>query len=120
MLNRRASAACRARSRTQDSGPDASRRSLRVPVRRREPVAHELHIEDGSASMMYVGEEPWHGLGTKLDRPATSAEAINAANLDWVVEKKPLLSYDSQHAHPVDNRYAIVRSDWFGKPKPVF
>jgi phage/plasmid-like protein (TIGR03299 family) len=83
-------------------------------------MAHKLHIENGRASMMYVGKEPWHGLGTKLDGPVTSEEAIKAANLDWVVEKKPLVAYDGKHAHPVGNRYAIVRKDCYGQPKPVF
>lgn len=54
-------------------------------------MAHELHIQDGLASMMYVGETPWHELGTKLEKPATAAEAIEAANLDWRVSKQKLL-----------------------------
>ena len=53
-------------------------------------MAHELLIEDGKAAMFYVGEPPWHGLGQRLDQPATSAQAIKAAGLDWVVEKVPL------------------------------
>ena len=51
-------------------------------------MAHNLNIENGKASMFYFGETPWHKLGTKLKGPATSAEAIEAANLDWTVTKK--------------------------------
>ena len=55
-------------------------------------MAHGLNKENGKASMMYVGQEPWHGLGTKLDKPATAVEAIKAAKLDWEVVKQPLFA----------------------------
>jgi hypothetical protein len=63
-------------------------------------MSHNLGKKaDGSASMFYVGnEKPWHSLGTKLDNPATAAEAIIAAGLDWTVEKRVL-------------RYPIKRED---------
>lgn len=57
-------------------------------------MAHEIYMQDGRASMMYFGEGPWHGLGIKLNRPATAAEAIKAANLDWEVGKKPIYAID--------------------------
>lgn len=33
-------------------------------------------------SMMYTGETPWHGLGTKVDEAPDSATAIKMAGLD--------------------------------------
>src|SRR6266700_863180 len=102
-------------------------------------MAHGIEIRNEEASMFYVGEEPWHGLGTKLDRPATAAEAIKAAHLDWRVEKKPLVAVEPPqrdpqqqipftlkeeavlrkvHApvhkdvtHPIPDKYAVVRRD---------
>lgn len=83
-------------------------------------MAHNLHIENGKASMMYVDEPPWHGLGTRLDRPATAAEAIKVAGLDWEVVKKPLWAMDNTGRHKVPDRFAIVREDWFGTDNPIF
>ena len=51
---------------------------------------HNLNINDGKASMFYVGEVPWHKLGTQLEQPATAQEAIEAAGLDYVVKLKPV------------------------------
>jgi len=73
-------------------------------------MAHELHFTaDRSASMMYVGEAPWHGLGTKLNKPATAAEAIKAANLDWNVCKHPI--YLDGASQPIRDKFATVRAD---------
>ena len=57
-------------------------------------MAHDLFMEEnGKASMFYVGEVPWHQLDTRLDNPATSQEAIEAAGLDFDVELKPVHTY---------------------------
>jgi hypothetical protein len=52
-------------------------------------MAHELSIDGGRAAMFYVGEKPWHRLGTQLEAPPSSEAAIAAAGLDWTVHEGP-------------------------------
>jgi len=62
--------------------------------------------------MMYTGETPWHGLGVKLDAPATSEEAIVAASMDWDVVTQLIYVQDGNGAYRlVPNKRAIVRQD---------
>lgn len=74
-------------------------------------MAHELWLEtaSGTASMFYVDDPPWHGLGQRLENPATSAEAIKAANLGWTVSKQRLFVQQGQTHVPVQDRYAVMR-----------
>ena len=54
-------------------------------------MGHNLNTNNGKASMFYVGETPWHKLGTKLDNPATAQEALEAAHLNYTVERCPII-----------------------------
>ena len=80
---------------------------------------HNLLIQNGEASMFYINEVPWHGLGTRLNKPATAEEAITAANLDWPVIKLPLTA-GSKHIH-VPDKFAVIRktSNIVQKSDPV-
>jgi phage/plasmid-like protein (TIGR03299 family) len=84
-------------------------------------MAHNLWIENGKAHMMFAGQLPWHGLGTQLSGPATSAEAIEAAGLDWRVRKVPLYAIEGPGIAHVPKYYGVVPEDRWGKPDcPVF
>ena len=48
------------------------------------------HMIYGSGDMFSVREVPWHGLGTILDNPPTSKDAIIYAGLDWEVKQEPV------------------------------
>src|SRR4051794_6541888 len=71
-------------------------------------MSHNLATSSGKTAMMYVGEVPWHRLGTKLDQPATACEAIEAAGLNYQAELKSLFTTDGI---PVPQRKGVVRSD---------
>jgi len=72
-------------------------------------MGHNLNEVNGKASMMYVGEVPWHKLGTKLDKPATAREAIEAAGLGFMVDKIPLRTQTSERSLP--RHFATTRTD---------
>lgn len=65
-------------------------------------------------TMMYVGDTPWHGLGTYVgDEAVTSEQAIVQAGLDWEVELRPLFA-DGAHHGPIlceDNKAVVRQSD---------
>jgi len=75
-------------------------------------MAHNLNIINGKASMFYVGDVPWHKLGTRLDQPATAEEAIESASLDYPVEKRRLRAImKGRTLIDVPNNFANVRMD---------
>lgn len=58
-------------------------------------------------TMAYVGEVPWHGLGRSIEDFMTSAEALEAAELNWTVNRKRLLVEGDSQIIP--NLFANVR-----------
>jgi hypothetical protein len=39
-------------------------------------MPHEIATTDGKPSIAFYGDLPWHGLGTRIDAPATAARFL--------------------------------------------
>lgn len=69
-----------------------------------------------------IRQLPWHGLGQRLDRPATVAEALDMAGLGFQVEKRPVLMNLGTDAQPimrsVPDQFVNYRTDT-GQPLGV-
>ncbi len=75
-------------------------------------MAHNLEQRDGQASMFFTGDVPWHQLGRHLNKPATAAEAMEAARLDYTVVKRPMKAIiNGRQYSDVPNAFATVRTD---------
>jgi phage/plasmid-like protein (TIGR03299 family) len=88
-------------------------------------MAHQINFnqQTGKHSFMSVKEKAWHGLGQIIDRYPTSSEAIQHAGLDYIVEKRPIFTYDTANylgegsddilipEIEVPNFFATVRAD---------
>lgn len=76
-------------------------------------MAHELEIVNGVAQMAYAGDVPWHGLGVKVPEDLTSEQMLEAAGLNWKVEKYPAFAImDENDPNSVieTGRSALVRT----------
>jgi len=67
-------------------------RDHRIPTINLSNVGKEKPMAHNVQTMFYTGERPWHGLGVELFSPANSEEALHAAELDWEVDKVPMVS----------------------------
>lgn len=54
-------------------------------------MAHLLDMTNGRASMAFVGELPWHGLGQKLSDGASIDQWRVEAGLDWSAKRQTIL-----------------------------
>jgi phage/plasmid-like protein (TIGR03299 family) len=60
--------------------------------------------------MVYTGDVPWHGLGARVKRGATSEQMLKAAKLDWNVVTVP--AYAIHNNRPLETgQLAVVRED---------
>lgn len=73
-------------------------------------MSHELEIVNGQAQMAYTGDVPWHGLGVRVRSDLTPQEMMQAAGLDWSVERFPMTTQVGDRIVNVPGKQALVRS----------
>ena len=72
-------------------------------------MSHEVE------TMAWAGDEPWHGLGVKVNSNLTPLEMQEAAQLDWSVSKRPSYTIDAPEwsenvgIMQAENTFHIVR-----------
>lgn len=78
-------------------------------------MAHKIDMSKGKPAILYNGDIPWHGLGTKVDRLQTSEECMEKAGLDYEVQKLPVFIRNEKKYRgalvPVPEKFATTRMD---------
>lgn len=75
-------------------------------------MAHMIDMSNDRANMAYVGDKPWHGLGSELEAGADLDQWRIAAGLDWTAELQDLYfrSRTDQLVKKADSKI-VYRSD---------
>jgi len=75
-------------------------------------MAHEIEFVNGKAQMAYAGATPWHGLGVQVPADLTPEQMLEAAGLNWTVDKFPVYTAMGTEADDVIevDRKALIRS----------
>lgn len=74
-------------------------------------MAHELYIENNTASMAYVGAAPWHGLGQKLEENATLEVWAEQAGMTFEIHRTTAEFAAPSGMMIVPGRDVLYRSD---------
>ncbi len=75
-------------------------------------MAHMIEMVNGKAQMAYAGDTPWHGLGVQVPADLTPEQMLEAAGLNWTVDKYPVFAALGDQPDDVleVERKALVRS----------
>lgn len=74
-------------------------------------MAAEIDMSNNRANIAYIGEKPWHLLGTELEDGATIEQWMVAAGLEWKVEASPTYMQVGDEYIAFDDRKILYRGD---------
>jgi phage/plasmid-like protein (TIGR03299 family) len=66
---------------------------------------------NGKAEMAYVGETPWHGLGQRLTPDAGLDVWLQAAGMDWRIQRSRIRYVSDEGTHILEDDHVLFRSD---------
>jgi Domain of unknown function (DUF932) len=61
-------------------------------------------------SGFFANKAAWHGLGTVLDNPPNTSQALSEAQLNWTVEEKPIFGQIDDNFTVIPTHKSLVRS----------
>jgi len=74
-------------------------------------MAHEIAFVNGKASVAYVGDKPWHGLGQELTENASIETWKTEANMKWEIKDSPITFNDGSATKTYTGNRVLYRSD---------
>lgn len=74
-------------------------------------MAHQIAIINGKASIAYVGDKPWHGLGQELTPDASIETWKKEAGMDWEIKDSPIIFNDGSGSKVYKGSRVLFRSD---------
>lgn len=74
-------------------------------------MGHEIDLSTGKAGMAYVGQVPWHGLGTRLAEGAPIEVWLSAAGLNWSLVSEPVMYRHGDEIRRMEDWFVLSRSD---------
>lgn len=76
-------------------------------------MSHALDMSNGRANIAYIGETPWHGMGTLMPADMPVHEWVEAAGMGWQAIKVPAGFKVGNDWREEPGQWAIIRDDTF-------
>lgn len=74
-------------------------------------MSHEIDFSNGRANIAFVGEKPWHGLGSELTFGASIDDWKREAGLNFEVREAEVQFHDGELLLPFADRKVLYRGD---------
>ncbi len=74
-------------------------------------MSHDLDESTGKPAMAYVGDVPWHGLGEKLPAGQSIERWVEAARLNWQIQKLSVQYQFKGQFRLMPERFVLTRDD---------